>query len=603
MKRRNLLKGAGVIPLLPLAWPPPAASAAPMHRVRPSDPAWPDAASWHKLNQSVGGRLTKVQTPLASCQEAPDTAACRNLFTRLTNPYYIRDQAGLTQTCGWVDAWTSMPSAYAVAARQTADVVAAVNFARTHNLRLVIKGGGGGHSYQGTSAAPDSLLIWTREMDDITLHDTFVGVGCAATHAPQPAVTIGPGAIWMHIYDAVMTKAGRYVQGGGCATVGVAGLIQSGGFGSFSKNYGTAAAGLLEAEIVTADGAVRIANARTNPDLFWGIKGGGGGSLGVLTRLTLRTRELPDFFGAAFGTIRASSDAAFHRLIEQFVAFYADALFNRHWGESITFRPDNSIEFHMVFQGLDQLQADAVWRPFVDWLTASPRDFSLAPAPRMVAVPARRFWDPTYMDTAMPGLLVADDRPGMPADNVLYAGDQHEAGQYISGYDSVWLPAALLRKDQQQRLAAALFASTRHWQMSLHFNKGLAGAGPDELKAASDTATNPAVLDAFALAICGATGPAVFPDVPGHEPDLAAARRRAAAVDAATHELVKLAPAAGSYVSESNYFNQRWQHAFWGRNYPKLAAVKRKYDPAGLFFVHHGVGSEQWSADGFTRLT
>jgi FAD/FMN-containing dehydrogenase len=79
-------------------------------------------------------------------------------------------------------------------------------------------------------------------------------------------------------------------KGGGCTTLGVAGLVQSGGFGSFSKNYGLAAAALLEAEVVvTADGTVRIANACTNADLFWGLKGGGGGSLGVVTRLTLRT--------------------------------------------------------------------------------------------------------------------------------------------------------------------------------------------------------------------------------------------------------------------------------------------------------------------------
>jgi len=87
--------------------------------------------------------------------------------------------------------------------------------------------------------------------------------GCTGKQSPQPAVSVGAGAIWMHVYDAVTTKAGRYVQGGGCATVGVAGLIQSGGFGSFSKNYGMAAAGLLEAEVVTADGVVRIANACT----------------------------------------------------------------------------------------------------------------------------------------------------------------------------------------------------------------------------------------------------------------------------------------------------------------------------------------------------
>jgi hypothetical protein len=82
-------------------------------------------------------------------------------------------------------------------------------------------------------------------MNGIVLHDAFVGAGCAASETPQQAVTVESGAIWMHTYNAVTTQAGRYVQGGGCATVGVAGLIQSGGFGSFSKNYGTAAAGLL----------------------------------------------------------------------------------------------------------------------------------------------------------------------------------------------------------------------------------------------------------------------------------------------------------------------------------------------------------------------
>jgi hypothetical protein len=46
-----------------------------------------------------------------------------------------------------------------------------------------------------------------------------------------------------------------------------------------------------------------------------------------------------------------------------------------------------------------------------------------------------------------------------------------------------------------------------------------------------------------------------------------------------------------------------WQSEYWGENYPRLRAIKNKYDPDGLFFVHHGVGSEDWSADGFTRVT
>jgi FAD/FMN-containing dehydrogenase len=67
-------------------------------------------------------------------------------------------------------------------------------------------------------------------------------------------------------------------------------------------------------------------------------------------------------------------------------------------------------------------------------------------------------------------------------------------------------------------------------------------------------------------------------------------------------ELKKLAPDAGAYVAESSFFQHDWQRAYWGPNYDRLLAIKKQYDPTGLFFVHHGVGSEEWSADGFTRV-
>src|SRR5262249_28691490 len=101
------------------------------------------------------------------------------------------------------------------------------------------------HSYLGTSNAPDSLLIWTRpNMQAIEVHDRFVPRGAAGLAGPEAAVSVGAGAIWMDAYNAVTTVAGRYVQGGGCTTVGVAGLVQGGGFGSFSKGFGTAAANM-----------------------------------------------------------------------------------------------------------------------------------------------------------------------------------------------------------------------------------------------------------------------------------------------------------------------------------------------------------------------
>jgi FAD/FMN-containing dehydrogenase len=549
----------------------------------------------------VGGHLIRGQSPLAACADAADGAACQEVLTNLKNPYYIGDQPGLTQTSGWVDAWMSAPSAYAVTARTTADVVAAVNFVHENNLRLVVKGGG--HSYQGTSNAADSLLIWTRAMNRIVLHDAFVAQGCAGAAVPQPAVTVEAGAMWMHAYDAVTTKAGRYVQGGGCATVGVAGLIQSGGFGSFSKNYGTAASGLLEAEIVTADGAVRIANACTNPELFWGIKGGGGGSLGVVTRLTLKTHELPTWFGIAFFTIKATSDAAFRRLVGKFISFYSESLFNAYWGDSVAFRPANTLAVTMTSQGLNQRQAVQVWRPFLDWIATSPQDFILDKTPLIASLPAQHLWDADYMKEHAPGLLMPDQRPGAPAGDAWWAGDAHQVGWFLHGCQSAWLPAALLDKDQHEAFADALFAASRHWPAALHFNKGLAGAPGDAVAAVRDTATNPAVLTAFALAIIAAGSLPAFPGIPGHAPDLTAARRDAGAIDEAMAELRKLVPDAGSYVSESNFFESGWQRSFWGANYPRLQAVKAKYDPDGMFFVHHGVGSDDWSDDGFTRLS
>ncbi len=78
---------------------------------------------------------------------------------------------------------------------------------------------------------------------------------------------------------------------------------------------------------------------------------------------------------------------------------------------------------------------------------------------------------------------------------------------------------------------------------------------------------------------------------------------RALRGDQCMNELRALVPNPGAYVSESNYFDKNWQQSYWGTNYPHLAEIKKKYDPDGLFFVHNGVGSELWSADGFTKLS
>jgi FAD/FMN-containing dehydrogenase len=596
MDRRTFLKAAGALSVAPGRL---FANVTPLRRVRPSDAAWPSKELWRHLSEAVGGNLLPVDFPIEACISSFDSARCQTLIKDIKSPFYIGDTPGLTQTLGWVDAWTSKPSAYAIAAQSAADIAAAVTFAREHNLRLVVKGGG--HSYQGTSNCVDSLLVWTRHMHDVTLDGAFVPQGCGATFKPQRAVTLGSGAIWLHTYDAVTTRAGGYVQGGGCTTVGVAGLIQSGGFGSFSKNFGMAAGGLLEAEVVTADGKIRIANACTNPDLFWALKGGGGGTFGVVSRLTLRVRELPDLGGGAFFKVKAATDAAYRALIRRFVTFYAESLFNPHWGEQAHVSPDNVLEISMVSIGLDSDQAKKVWQPFLDWIARSPGSYTIETAPVIGSMPLRHWWDAAWRSEHHQDVFKSDPHAADAFSRVWWNGDAGQVGWVIWGFESLWLPASLLNDDSQEKLAAALFAASRVSQVELHFNKGLAGAPADAIAAAKDTAMNPAVCDAFALAIVAdGQGPA-YPGMASHEPDAVRGRKAADSVRRCMSELRAVSGAGGAYVSESNFFESDFQHAYWGANHARLARIKNAYDPDGLFFVHNGVGSELWSEDGFTR--
>jgi FAD/FMN-containing dehydrogenase len=584
MIRRQLL-GAGLALAGSAALRVPSATAAAIRRVRPGAPGWPSEADFAGLNRAVQGRLSPGALP-----NLADPA----VHKLLADPFYISSQPGLTQSSGWLDAWRASPSAYAVAAENASDVSAAVRFASAHNLRLVIKGTG--HSYFGGSNAPDSLLVWTHPMNAIAVHDAFTPLGCGG--APVSAVSLGGGCIWLHAYQAVSVGAGRYVQGGGCTTVGVAGLIQGGGFGSFSKAYGLAAASLLEAEIVTADGAVRIVNACREPDLFWALKGGGGGAFGVVTRLTLATHPLPETFGAVQLVLHARSDEAYRRLLARFVDLYATNLFNPHWGEQVRSGPDNRLSVSMVFQGLTPDAARAAFAPLIEFAKANAADYEGQDRLLAFGLPARHFWDGEFMRKNAPFAIVGDTRPGASPTDFWWTGDSEQVGAFWHAYASAWMPASLLKPRNQARLVDAWYAASRHWSVAFHFNKGLAGAPAEAISAARDTATNPDVLDAFALAIIAAAGPST---VAGATPELAAAGAQRARVQAAMTALRAAAPATGSYVNECDYFQTDWQRAFWGPHYPRLARVKRRYDPRGLFTVHHGVGSEGWSADGFTR--
>src|SRR5262249_60476984 len=126
---------------------------------------------------------------------------------------------------------------------------------------------------------------------------------------------------------------------------------------------------------------------------------------------------------------------------------------------------------------------------------------------RIGSGPARYWVSAKVRKVISTGAIVTEHPAKAARIHFLWATPREEVGWVLYGFRSAWLPVSLLQQKEQPRLVEALFESTRHWQMSLHFNKGLAGAPAEEIAAAKDTAINPAVLDAFALAICAACGP------------------------------------------------------------------------------------------------
>ena len=339
----------------------------------------------------------------------------------------------------------------------------------------------------------------------------------------------------------------------------------------------------------------RIANACTNPDLFWALKGGGGGTFGVISKITLKLHDLPEYFCAVNFTIKAPSDDAYRRLVRQFVSFYRKSLFNDHWGEQARIKPDNSFEIQMLGVGLDSAQGKEVWQPFLDWVRQSPDGYSVKFPVVFAGIPARHFWDVEWwkshwaeavfanpngnplrglFDYSLEHLIgqptfTLDPRADAAPNNAWWKGNTFECGWFIHAYQSLWLPESLLGDDaSQERLADALYEASRHSGFEMHFNKGLAGAPPDAIAAARDTCTNPAVLTAFTLVIAGdaEAGP-VYPGIPGHEPSVDAGREGAKRVDQCMNELRAVAPNGGAYVSESNFFEKGFQQSYWGSNY------------------------------------
>ncbi len=172
-----------------------------------------------------------------------------------------------------------------------ADVLAAVAFARSHHLPVAVRGGG--HSVAGFSTIDCGIVIDLGPMND-------VHVDPIARRA-----TVGGGAVWADV-DHETQAHGLATTGGLISTTGVAGFTLGGGIGWLMRKHGLACDNLVGADVVTADGRLLHASESSNPDLFWGLRGGGG-NFGIVTRFEFALHEVGPMVYA--GPIFYSADA------------------------------------------------------------------------------------------------------------------------------------------------------------------------------------------------------------------------------------------------------------------------------------------------------
>jgi FAD/FMN-containing dehydrogenase len=215
----------------------------PSPTVQPS----PSGADWTALANSLQGTLVRPGSPLYQ-------AAHQLYSTRFDGVY---------------------PQAIAFCAAP-ADVQVCLAFARKFSLPLAARGGG--HSYAGYSTTTGLVV-------DVTRMNT-VQVDASTGNA-----LVGAGARLIDVYAAV-AQYGRVIPAGSCPTVGIAGVTLGGGVGVLGRKFGLTCDNLLAAQVVLADGRILDCDAGTNTDLFWALRGGGGGNFGVVTSFTFQTHPV-----------------------------------------------------------------------------------------------------------------------------------------------------------------------------------------------------------------------------------------------------------------------------------------------------------------------
>ncbi|HEY8023448.1 MAG TPA: FAD-binding oxidoreductase [Burkholderiaceae bacterium] len=429
-----------------------------------------------------------------------------------------------------------MPQAVARCA-SASDVSAVLAFATTNKIPITPRSGG--HNYAGYSTTT-GIVIDVGAMNSITINGT--------------TATIGAGARLVDVYDQLTAK-GVAIPTGNCESVGIAGITMGGGIGLVDRAYGLTCDNLVSAEIVTADGTLRTCDANTNADLFWALRGGGGGNFGVATSFTFNTHPTADLT-----TITASfliDDA-----VKVMAAWQAwkEQIPDTLWSQVIFsfWNPDVPpfLYFQAVFIG-SQSDVTPYWTSFLAATQSTPTSTSIN--------------TDTYRNTMLSNCGNSTISQCHVAGTTADGNIQRNAFAASSDfYDNV--------------VPAAGITALQHAVVSGH----AAGVGGFVILDMMGGAIDKFGPNDTAFVHRGALFSAEYYNAyQTGTPD--------ATVDADEaweHNMrTVMAPwsSGRAYVNYIDPLIANWQTAYYGSNYPKLAQVKARYDPNGVFNLPQGV--------------
>jgi hypothetical protein len=407
-----------------------------------------------------------------------------------------------------------------------ADVVAAVRFAREHDLEIAVRGGG--HNVAGTAVCDDGIVV-----DLSLLRAVWVDPG-------GRTAWVQGGALWSDI-DRETQAHGLATTGGIVGHTGVAGLTLGGGIGFLMRRHGLVVDNLLAAEVVTADGSIVVASAEEHTDLFWALRGGGG-NFGVVTsfRFSLHALRSPVLAGPIFWAAEDTTDLL--RFYRDFAADAPDEL-----GTVIRFG---------TIPPLPDIPPDLHWRPALAVVCC----YAGAVEDGERAVRHLRSFGRPLVDLLAPSPYAA------------FQGGMDDTVPH--GWHYYWKATSLTGLSDHAIAAIAEHAYTagspRSYAAMFHLGGAVARVARDGTAYAGRDVAHHVVIDAVWL-----------PDESG--------RHAAAETAWAQRFLQALQPhgAGGVYVNflDSDDDPSRTREAYGEETFRRLADVKSRYDPDNIF--HH----------------